>query len=169
MKIAVLSDIHDNFWNLDKVLNQVIEKGIETVILCGDYCSPSTFKKATENFKTAYCVWGNVDGEKVVITREIYSNKIEHVKLLGEFGEIKVDGKKVAITHYSEIANAAAHSVLYNAVFYGHTHEAKSQMIGKTLLLNPGAVCGINDGKPSKATYAIYDTKTNFAEIIEIK
>jgi hypothetical protein len=49
-------------------------------------------------------------------------------------------------------------------------------MVGKTLLLNPGAVCGITAGvyfgetdKHEPASYAIYDTKTNSAEIIEIQ
>lgn len=168
MKIVILSDIHDNIWNLEKVLNQVINN-VDRTILCGDYCSPSTFKKATEKFKVAYCVWGNVDGEKVKITEEIYKNKIEHVKLLGNFGEINIDGKKIAFTHYPDIAKTSAHSNLYDAVFHGHTHEVLNEKVEKTLLLNPGAVCGFSNGNPSKATFAIYDTSTNSAEIIEIK
>ena len=46
-----------------------------------------------------------------------------------------------------------------------------NQIFDKTLLLNPGAVCGINfdKGDYDRSTYAIYDTQTNSAEIIEIK
>jgi putative phosphoesterase len=168
MKIAVLSDIHDHIWNLEKVLNQA-KDNTDRAIFCGDYCSPSTFKMATEKFKSAYCVWGNVDGEKVVITKEIYANNIKHVQLLGIFGEINIDGKKVAFTHYPDIAKASAHSKLYDAVFHGHTHEVLNEKVGNTLLLNPGAVCGVKNDKQSIATYAIYDTSTNSAEITEIK
>jgi len=43
--------------------------------------------------------------------------------------------------------------------------------IDNTLLLNPGSLCGINFDKAAydKITYAIYDTSTNSAEIVEIK
>jgi putative phosphoesterase len=168
MNVAVLSDIHDNIWNLEKVLGQLKKSRTETAIFCGDYCAPTTFKKATENFKDAYCVWGNVDGEKARITMEIYKNKIERVKLLGEFGKIILDEKKIAVNHYPDIAESVAHSNLYDVVFHGHTHIARNEMVGKTLLVNPGSVCGIVNGEPSKASYAIYDTKTNSAEIVEI-
>lgn len=40
MKIAVLSDIHDNIWNLEKVLKQVKKKGCKAIIFCGDFVSP---------------------------------------------------------------------------------------------------------------------------------
>ena len=46
---------------------------------------------------------------------------------------------------------------------------SENKKFGRTLLLNPGSVCGIIDGKPAKASYAIYDTKTNSANIIEVK
>ncbi|KKQ41425.1 MAG: hypothetical protein US60_C0040G0008 [Microgenomates group bacterium GW2011_GWC1_37_8] len=51
-----------------------------------------------------------------------------------------------------------------------HDHLTNLEKVGKTLLLNPSAVCGINFEKETydKATYAIYDTLTNSAEIIEI-
>jgi putative phosphoesterase len=169
MKIAVLSDIHDNIWKLEKALEDIFSRKIYTAIFCGDYCSPTTFMIATEKFKSAYCAWGNVDGEKFRITQQIYKNKIDHVKLLGELGEVKIDKRKIAINHYPDIAQGLAYSDLYNAVFNGHTHQSKNEKVGKTLLVNPGAVCGIQEGKPRTASYAIYDTNTNSAEIIEIK
>ncbi len=168
MKVAVLSDIHDNIWNLEKALNQIKKLKITAAILCGDYCAPTTCKMATISFKKAYCVWGNVDGDKARITKEIYKNKIDHVILLGEFGEIEIDNKKIAVTHYPDIGRSLASSDLYDAVFFGHTHQAEKSKHDKTLLLNPGSVCGIKNGIPSKATFAIYDTKLNSAEIVEI-
>lgn len=169
MKIAILSDIHDNIWNLKKVLLQLEKENVETAILCGDYCAPSTFKMATEQFRSAHCVWGNVDGEKFRITREIFKNKIKRVILYGEYGETELDNRKIFFNHFPGIAENAAKSDVLDAAFHGHTHTAKNEKLGKTILVNPGAVCGIINGKPAKASYAIYNTKTNSAEIIEIK
>lgn len=165
MKIAVISDIHDNIWNLDKALKIVKKKGLDTAIFCGDYCAPTSFKLATEQFKLAYCVWGNVDGEKFKITKRIYEEGVEHVKLLGEFGSTEIDGKKVAIIHNPQIARGLAHSDLYDAVFYGHIHEAKVEEVGDTLLANPGEIMGKN-GKPS---FGIWDSAENQMEIVEVK
>ena len=169
MKVAILSDIHDNIWNLDKVLKKLKKTKVNTIVLCGDYCAPTTFKSATENMKAAYCVWGNVDGEKARIVEQVNRHRIGHVKLLGQLGEIVIDKRKIAINHYPDIALRISQSGKFDAVFYGHTHISKKQKVGKTLLLNPGSVCGIIDGKSSKASYAIYNTKTNSAKIIEIK
>ena len=93
---------------------------------------------------------------------------IRWVPLGKEFGEIKLGNRKIAFNHYPKLGELLAKTGDYDAVFYGHTHVAVNKKIGKTLLLNPGAVCGIQGGKPGIATYAIYDTKTNSAKILEI-
>ena len=45
MEIAILSDIHDNLKNLQKVTDQLIARGIKTVICCGDFCAPFVMKQ----------------------------------------------------------------------------------------------------------------------------
>ena len=160
-----MSDIHDNVWNLEKTLKIIHKEDIDTGIFCGDYCAPTSFKRATEKFKKAYCIWGNVDGEKFKITKRIYEAGIEHVKLLGEFGSIEIDGKKVAIIHNPKIARGLAHSGLYDAVFYGHIHEAKVEEIGDTLLANPGEIMGKN----GKVSFGIWDSSKNDIKIVNIK
>ncbi|HIL72538.1 MAG TPA: metallophosphoesterase, partial [Verrucomicrobia bacterium] len=41
MKIAVLSDIHDHIWNLEKVANAIRGK-VDRIIYLGDFCAPFT-------------------------------------------------------------------------------------------------------------------------------
>ena len=41
----------------------------------------------------------------------------------------------------------------------------KNEGCGKTILLNPGAVCGIQNGKSGIASYAFYTTIDNTADI----
>jgi len=164
MNIAVISDIHDNIWNLDKALKIIEKRNIKTAIFCGDYCAPTTFKLIVGRFSKTYCIWGNVDGEKYAIMKFLMDERIENIEMLGDFGEIEIDNLKVAVIHKPEIAKGLAHSGLYDAVFHGHNHTASKEMVGKTLLANPGEVMG-SDGKPS---FGIWDTKKNDIEIIRI-
>ncbi len=51
----------------------------------------------------------------------------------------------------------------YDVIIHGHTHEPKTYQKGKTLVINPGEVCGYLTEKPTIATL---DTKTLKAKII---
>ena len=44
MKIAILSDIHDHIWNLEKAKKLIAKNGCEAVVFCGDMCAPFTTK-----------------------------------------------------------------------------------------------------------------------------
>ena len=81
------------------------------------------------------------------------------------FDTFEIDGKKLFLTHYPLIAKSMAKSGDFDAVFYGHNHLKNKEMVGNCLLLNPGEVGAY---KTSKPTLAIYDTKTNDAEILDI-
>lgn len=166
MKIAVLSDIHDNIWNLEKVLKD-IRGTVKTVIFCGDMCAPFTASiLAKANLPTYLCL-GNVDEDHIMMQQKGGKN-FTWTGLAKEFGEVELGERKIAFVHYPKIAELLATAGDYNAVFYGHTHNPRNETHGKTLLLNPGAICGIQGGKQGIATYAVYDTKDNSAKIIEI-
>src|SRR3989344_8260805 len=165
MKIAVLSDIHDHLTNLEKILKE-IEGKVEAIIFCGDLISPfTTGILAKANIPTYACL-GNNDEDHIGMMKK-GGEKFTWFHLSQEYGEVELDGKKLAFCHYPKLGELLAKSGEYYAVFYGHTHEVDNKKIGKTLLLNPGSVCGINFDKAAydKVTYAIYDTSTNSAEI----
>ena len=169
MKIAILSDIHDHLDNLNQTLKE-IEGKVEAIIFCGDLISPfMTGVLAKADLPTYLCL-GNNDEDHIGMMKK-GGEKFTWFHLSQEYGEVELDNKKLAFCHYPRLGELLAKSSDYDAVFYGHTHISRNEVSGKTLLLNPGAVCGINFEKSAydKATYAIYDTKTNSAEIIEIK
>lgn len=170
MKIAVLSDTHDHLDNLNKALSDIKKRKVKAIVFCGDLISPfTTGVLANANLPT-YAVLGNNDEDHIGMMKK-GGNKFTWFHLSQEYGEVKLDGKKIAFCHYPKLGELLARSREYDAVFYGHTHDVDNKKVGKTLLLNPGAVCGINfdKGAYDKATYAIYDTSKNFANIIEIK
>ena len=168
MKIAILSDSHDHIDNLRKVLEQAKGAGAEAVIFCGDMCAPATAKIFAEVELPVYAVFGNCDEDQYQIALR-GGAKFKIVGLAEEYHQIELGKRKIAICHYPKLADLLSKTGEYDAVFFGHTHQGGMCNHGKTLLLNPGAVCGIKDGKYDEATFAIYDTDTNSAELDVIK
>lgn len=167
MKVAILSDSHDHIWNLEKVVNEIKGK-VEVIIHCGDMIAPfSTAKLAAADLPTYVCL-GNNDEDHIGMYKK-GNNKFTWVHIGEQYGEIELNERKIAYTHYPRLGELLAQSGNYDAVFYGHTHNLENKTVGKTLLLNPGAICGIVNAQSGKATYAIYDTETNTADIVEIK
>lgn len=160
MKIAILSDIHDNIWKLETLLS-VLEA--DALIFCGDFCAPFTLAQIGEGFAgPVHVVFGNNDGDQFFLTR--VAAKFDHVRLHGDFCELEMDGRQVAVTHYPEIGQALARGSVYDLVCHGHSHERVVEQVGRTLRVNPGEVMG----RFGLSTYALYDTATGLAEIVEI-
>ncbi len=161
MKVAVMSDSHDNFAGLRAALSKIKEKGCNTIIFLGDFCAPSSFRLIAGAKLPLYFIFGNVDGEQMQIARE--AAKMNNVTFERDFLEFTLAGKKIAICHKDDFAYALAFTGKYDVVFHGHTHEQRNEMVGKTLLANPGAVGGDNPH-----SFAIYDTDTNKVEFVEV-
>jgi uncharacterized protein len=161
MRVALIADIHDNIWALAGVLARVNDCD---VLLClGDLCSPFTLAAIGEQFaKPIHVVWGNNDGDKLLIAQS--AAKAKHVTLHGEFAELQIGGRSIAMTHYPVIAKAVAASHAYDVVCYGHNHKRDITWIGKTCLLNPGEVMG----RFGVRSCAVYNTERGDAQIIEV-
>jgi len=110
---------------------------VEAVLHCGDIGTTeivSVFKP----WPTHY-VFGNVDYDVQSLRAAI--RKAGHT-CHERFGSLELAGTKIALLHSDDEAafRAAATSGEYQLVCYGHTHVAKQQIIGQTLVLNPGAL-----------------------------
>jgi putative phosphoesterase len=82
------------------------------------------------------------------------------VYLHGDFAELELDNKKIAVIHYPNIAETLALSGKYDAVFYGHTHKHECREVNDCLLVNPGELMG----RFGSVSCAIYDTRNNTVE-----
>ncbi len=162
MKIAILSDTHDNIWKLTEILRIAQERGAQALICCGDLCSPFTLRQIGEEFAgPVHVVLGNNDGDPLTLSQVATASG--HITLHGLFGYIELGGRKIAINHYPPIALDQAYSGRYDLVCYGHDHKAHIGSVGHTLLVNPGEAMG----KSSPGTLALYDTETAQAELIQ--
>ena len=155
MKIAVLSDIHDNVWNLADALEKVKAAGAEALIFCGDFCAPFTLADIGKGFAgPVHCVLGNNDGDPRLLLQNALA--AGNVTLYGQYVELELGGRRIAVNHYPEIARRLAESGRFDLVCYGHNHRAKIEQVGDTVLANPGEIMG-RFGTP---TLGFYDCST---------
>jgi putative phosphoesterase len=162
MRIAVLSDIHDNVWKLAAALDAAGDA--DAMICCGDLCSPFIVHQLGRGFsRPIHVVLGNNDGDLYRITAN--ARLYEHMRIHGELFRGEFDGQRVAANHYDNIARAIAASGEFDVVCYGHNHVYSVARIGRTLAINPGAIMGAafsaDGGRTDAAsTFMIYDTAT---------
>jgi len=162
MKIAVLSDIHDNVWTLQAVLNKV--QDADLLICCGDLCSPFVVGLMAEGFRNPiHIVEGNNEGDWRRISQ--VAGRHSHVHLHGEFFQEEFGGKRIAVNHYPDVALPIALSGRYDLVCYGHNHLFSIEKHGETLALNPGALLGYDpvNRREIPVTFIMYDTSSNSA------
>jgi hypothetical protein len=153
MKIAIISDIHDNLANLEIFFEIISKENIEKIICCGDVCNQETLEKLAKKFnKPIIIVFGNAD---IYDLKELekYSNVIN----LGRFGHLQLNTFKVGVCHEPGfIRNLFQEKPDLNFIFYGHTHKPWMSMKNKATLINPGTLGGVFQ-KPS---FAIWDDET---------
>jgi putative phosphoesterase len=162
MKIAILSDTHDNVWKIDAALALAREAGVGHAIFCGDFCAPFSLVRLAKLGVPIEAVWGNNDGDKWLLT--VQANKVGNVTLHGELAELELGGLKIGVNHYPNIAKRLAQSGAYDVVCYGHDHVAHEEQVGNCLLLNPGEVMG-RDGRSS---FIILDTETRAVRFMDV-
>ena len=160
MKLAIISDTHDNVPNLEKALKWMNKNNVEQIIHCGDLCAPSILINvlAPEFSGTIHMVFGNVEDRGLLL--KVVAD-FPNVKHYGDTGEIVIGGKKIAFVHFPEKAKQLARSGKYDLVFYGHTHTPWEEVVGKTRVINPGTLAGLF----AKATFAVYNTDTGNLEL----
>ena len=174
MKIAIISDIHDNITNLEKFLDWAKENKIDELFVCGDLCAPATLVKvlAPGFAGKIRIVFGNVCDRDLEKEK---ADKLENVVHYGDLAEFSAKGAvpagrqgsasggkiKIVLTHFPEIAKKLAESQKYDMVFYGHTHKPWIEQVGKTILANPGTLAGMF----YEATFAVWNTTDNKLEL----
>ncbi|MBI4427169.1 MAG: YfcE family phosphodiesterase [Candidatus Magasanikbacteria bacterium] len=160
MKILLISDSHDNIFNLEKVLRWAGSIGIQHIIHAGDICAPGVVTKTFSPLLGGqmHIVFGNVGDRELL---EQYCAKTNNIKYYGDFGEVELDNKKIAFVHFKEKAEASAKTGKYDLAVFGHSHQSEVYKIGQTQLVNPGTIGGLYN----RASFAVYDTKNEKVDI----
>lgn len=163
MRIGVLSDTHDNLANIRKAVEIFSKNGVEAVLHGGDFCSPFTlalFRPLAEAGVAMEAVFGNNDGDKVLLTR-----RGEGTWTFGEGARVlELAGKRIVLMHYPDLAEDLFRLGSFDLVIHGHNHKARVEG-GARKLLNPGTCSGY---LAERATVALVDTADMSVELADL-
>ncbi len=141
MLIGIVSDTHGHIPFTENCVDILKSNEVERVIHCGDIGSPEVIPLFSE--LPAHFVFGNVDYDHAELRETIEDAGLT---CHDEFGSVEWAGRKIAFLHshdHQRFQETVADSN-WDLVCYGHTHQAKQQYVGNTLVLNPGAVFRAN-------------------------
>jgi hypothetical protein len=142
MKIGILSDTHNDAPMTQRALSEFRQRGVQTLFHCGDLTSA----EMVEHFQgfSVFFVRGNVDRQHVQSLKTAIAAQ-PGAHWLGKGDTVELDGKLIAITHgdredvFETLLNAEP-----DTIFTGHTHRRRDQRSGRTRVINPGALGGVN-------------------------
>ncbi|WP_456341616.1 metallophosphoesterase [Thermovibrio sp.] len=158
MKVAVVSDTHDNLPKVREFIERVNSEGVELVIHCGDFVSPFTVKLLLSELKCDFIgVFGNNDGEIAGLLK-VSGGVIEKPPVAKV-----IDGQRVAVMHEPLFVESLAKSGDFDFILYGHTHQVDKRVINGCQVVNPGELSGYLTGRSS---FAILDTAQLTVEIV---
>ena len=167
MRLGIVSDIHDHLHHLEPAIRFLSDE-TDLLVCCGDLCSPFVIDQLQRYRGHVHIVFGNNDADLFRITKK--SN--DRVQVHGELLELSVDGCRVGVNHYDNIAAGLARSGLYDLVCYGHNHRFRLERYGETVALNPGAVMGAAFGPHGweriVPTFATFETNTREARLFRV-
>ncbi|MFP4514688.1 MAG: metallophosphoesterase family protein [Parcubacteria group bacterium] len=158
MKIAIISDIHDNLVNLNKFINWANNNDVNVIFCTGDLTNEESARKLAKDFnKNIYIISGNA---------ELYDPQVFHdynnTHHLGETGIISLADTKFGLCHEPHFIHELIEKRPdLDIIFYGHTHKPWIEKRGQTRVVNPGTLAGLFQ----KATFALYDTETKKIEL----
>jgi len=135
------------------------ELDVAALLHCGDIGTPE-IPPLFQAWPTHY-VFGNCDYEEDELRQAI--QKVPGHVCHERMGTIELGGRQIAIIHSDDRWKflETVRSNKFDLVVYGHTHIAKEEKVGRTLVLNPGALYRSNPH-----SFAVVDLDTMAAEII---
>ena len=159
--LGIISDTHENEEAIKKAVEILKSKNLDFVVHCGDIISPPML----EHFKGLEMrfVFGNNDGERNGLNAKAKELGFEEITDEKEFEHNR---KKFYVYHGTNKnkLDAAIKSNKYDYVLTGHTHIKSDEKIGKTRVINPGALFRIYP-----YTIVLLDVEKDKLKFVEVK
>ncbi|SNR59492.1 metallophosphoesterase [Desulfurobacterium atlanticum] len=156
MRVAVISDSHDNIEKIEKCIEKINKIDVDTVVHCGDIISPFSLKRFKTLKAEFVAVFGNNDGEIKGLLNVAPDLENPPVKT-------NLNGKTAIIMHEPIFIDELSGTVDF--IFYGHTHRIDIREEKGTVIINPGELCGYLTGN---STFVILNLLNGETEIVEI-
>lgn len=161
MRLGIFSDTHDNRPMTALAVLALRQRGAGFIIHCGDIGSPDLLDCLAGH--PAGFVWGNSDPDHPALQRRA---KALGIHCFGDFGEIDALGQKLAIIHGDDKARLTSllQEQCHDYLLCGHAHVWRDERIGRTRIINPGALLATAKEK----TCALLDLQDGALERITI-
>lgn len=137
MIVGILSDTHDRADAAMLGVAALREAGAQFLIHCGDVGSDHVLEHL--GGVPAAFVFGNTDWDRRALQR---SAGHLGVQCLGDAGELELDGKWFYVCHGDDFRamRAALDAQRYDYLLHGHSHTRRDDRVGRTRIINPGAL-----------------------------
>jgi uncharacterized protein len=159
--VGILSDTHDRVEPTRAAIQLLRQAGAEFYIHCGDVGS----EQVLDHFAglAAAFVFGNNDWDRRGLQR--YAAEI-NVNCLGEAGELELGGKTFYVLHGDDFRamRRALDEQRYDYLLHGHTHVKSDDRVGRTRVINPGAL-----HRAREKTVAVLDTASDALRFLALK
>jgi len=159
MKIGVLSDSHGRAAMTALAISALRSAGAELLLHLGDLGSNEVIEELAG--QDARIVLGNCDDppEPLIRTARSLDIAVDH-----PMGWVTAAGKRIAYTHgHLEDLMAQALEAGVDYLLHGHSHELRDERIGRTRVINPGALF-----RAARYTAAVLDPAADELTIIDV-
>jgi putative phosphoesterase len=138
MIVGILSDTHDRLPATRAAVELLRTRGAEFLIHCGDVGGEQIIDQLAGDVPSAF-VFGNNDWDTRGLQR--YAAELG-IQCLGAADELELGGKTFYVTHGDDFRalRTAIESQRYDYVLHGHTHVRRDDRVGRTRIINPGAM-----------------------------
>lgn len=136
MKIALITDTHDNTPAIAWIIQYLNEHSITIALHAGDLINPGVVVRFNKHFKGHFhFIFGNNDGERAGLMHR--SAGFENVTCHGDTLRMELGGKTFFMHHFSDLAEEMAQSGVFDVCIGGHDHQFRV-IEGPSLFINPG-------------------------------
>jgi uncharacterized protein len=160
MRIGIVSDTHNRYRTVERALELLRQREIGTVLHCGDIEDPFT----VDLFRglTAHFVFGNNDHAQTSLRQAMRS---AGVTLHEPYGTLELAGRQLAFVHGDDqrLLHDLERATVFDYVFHGHTHQVRDERVGRTRVINPGA---LHRARPK--TFAVLDLVSGELETVVV-
>lgn len=167
-RLGLLSDSHGRHERTARAVAQLVDAGVDLLIHLGDVNTTEVLDALLYRVvddrpsPPVRVVFGNTDWQVDEFTAyaERLGLTVDH-----PVGRLEIDGKIVVFQHgdhYQAMEEALADGVDY--LLHGHTHDARNEKMGRTRIINPGAL-----QRARRYSVAILDIARDEVEFLEVE
>jgi putative phosphoesterase len=163
MRLGIISDTHGRLAATQVAVKILRDEGVTEVIHCGDIGSAGVV--ACFDGLSTHFVLGNVDRDE---DHTVAAIRAAGHSFHGRFGNLEREYIRIAFLHGDDSRrfDREISAETWDLICHGHTHVAERRTVGRTLILNPGAVH--RAAVPSVATVEIPSLEVRFFGIRDV-